>query len=245
MNMKEHRVVEEKKMEALKDPKEQKSNEISRLIDKTLASKHKVYLATDWHLYVGKEKNKPECHRCKNFKDIVKNVNEVMGKDDMLIYLGDLCDGEMENEKDEMKSILSTIPGHKVLVLGNNDLFTPAFYKACGFEYVTQSFEWNDMLFTHVPCKNDNKLNIHGHIHGYKTYWIPYSNQIDVAALDGRVKPVELKTVIASQPSYAKTIKEDPSHFDEGYTNTIEGCVSLFESVFEPSYLKPDPFPTE
>ena len=59
MNAKEHRVVEEKKMEALKDPKEQKSNEISRLIDKTLASKHKVYLATDWHLYVRKVKNKP------------------------------------------------------------------------------------------------------------------------------------------------------------------------------------------
>lgn len=130
------------------------------------------------------------------------------------------------------------------MVLGNNDLFQPAFYKSCGFEYVTQSFEWNDMLFTHVPCKNDNKLNIHGHIHGYKTYWIPYSNQIDVAALDGRVKPVELKTVIASQPSYAKTIKEEPSHFDEGYVNPVIDGVSLFESAFASSYLL-DPYPAE
>ena len=245
MNAREHRVVEEKKMEALKDPKEQKSNEVSRLIDKTMKSKNKIYLGTDWHLYVRKEKNKPECHRCKNFDEIIKNVNEVMGKDDLFIYLGDLCDGEMEHEKDEMKALLSTIPGHKVLVLGNNDLFTTAYYKSCGFEYVVQSFEWNDILFSHVPVKNDNNMNIHGHIHGYREYWIPYSNQIDVGALGGRVKPVELKTVITSQPSYAKTIKERPDKFNEGYTCTVGDCVSLFESVFEPSYLRPDPFPAE
>lgn len=242
MNQQQHRVVEEKKMEALKDPKEQKSNEISRLIDKTIKTKKKVYLGTDWHLYVRKEKNKPDCHRCKNFDTIIKNVNEVMGKDDLFIYLGDLCDGEMEHEKDEMKAILSTIPGHKVLVLGNNDLFPTQYYKGCGFQYVVQSFEWNDILFTHVPCKNDNKMNIHGHIHGYKTYWIPYSNQIDVAALDGRVKPVELSSVIASQPSYSKTIKECPDKFEEGYLNRVLDGMSIFEQAFATSYINEDPY---
>ena len=242
MNQQQHRVVEEKKMEALKDPKEQKSNEISRLIDKTIKDKNKVYLGTDWHLYVRKEKNKPECHRAKNFDLILKNVNEVMGKDDLFIYLGDLCDGEMEHEKDEMKAILSTIPGHKVLVLGNNDLFSTQYYKSCGFEYVVQSFEWNDILFTHVPCKNSNKMNIHGHIHGYKTYWIPFSNQIDVAACEGRIKPVELKSVIASQPAYSKTIKECPDKFEEGYLNHVLDGVSVFESAFITSYIQEDPY---
>lgn len=245
MNAQQQRVIEEKKMDALKDPKEQKSNEISRLIEKTMKSKNRIFLATDWHLYVRKEKNKPKCHRCKNFNEIIKNVNEVMGKDDLLIYLGDLCDGEMQNEKDEMKALLSTIPGHKVLVLGNNDLFTTQYYKSCGFEYVVQSFDWNDILFTHVPVKNDNKMNIHGHIHGYRTYWIPYSNQIDVAAFEGRIKPVELKTIIASQPAYAKTIKECPDKFEEGYTRTIYDGMSFFEAMYEPSYLQDDPYPSE
>jgi hypothetical protein len=36
--------------------------------------------------------------------------------------------------------------------------------------------------------------------------------------LDGRNKPVELKDVISAQKQYAKTIKEQPEHFNEGYT---------------------------
>jgi hypothetical protein len=76
-----------------------------------------------------------------------------------------------------------------------------------------------------MPCKNDNDTNIHGHIHGYKTYWIPYKNQVDVAALGGRVTPVELNKVIGAQKSYSKTIKEDKSHFEEGYYVTNTGDV--------------------
>jgi hypothetical protein len=77
------------------------------------------------------------------------------------------------------------------------------------------SFVWNDIIFTHVPVKNDHKMNIHGHIHGYRTYWLPYTNQIDVGAYEGRKKPVDLKFIINKQSSYAKTIKEVPEKFEE------------------------------
>ena len=177
----DNRDKEEKLVEKLKDPTETNESQIVRLINKTIKDKHKVYCATDWHLWVRKEKNKPECHRCKNFETIIKNVNETLTKDDLLIYLGDLVDGEFK-EKEELKAILKTLPGKKILVMGNNDLFTSQFYKSCGFEYVTQSFVWNNVLFTHMPVRNNNQLNVHGHIHGYRNYWIPYTNQIDVGA---------------------------------------------------------------
>lgn len=222
-------------MHSLQEPDEQHSPEISRLIDNTLKKHHKVYLATDWHLYIREKKNKPECHRCKNFDEIIRNVNAVMNEDDLLIYLGDLCDGEMVNESDEMKAILKTIPGKKILVRGNNDLFTAQYYKSCGFEYVVQSFEWKNILFTHVPCKNTNDMNIHGHIHGYRTYWVPYTNQIDVAACDGREKPVELSTVIATQPRYSKTIKVCPEKFATEYMVTVIEFVPV--NIFEASML--------
>ena len=241
-----NREKEEKLVDDLKDPTEKDSSKISKMIDACLKRWHKVYCATDWHLWIRKEKNKPECHKCKNFEDIIKKINETMTKDDILIYMGDLVDGEYQ-DKDELKSILKTIPGKKILVRGNNDLFTTAFYKSCGFCEVVESFVWHNVIFSHMPCKNDNDINVHGHLHGYKTYWIPYSNQIDVAALGGREHPVELDDVISAQKSYSKTIKEDPSHFEEGYYNTHIGLMNIFEEAMSydnPSFIF-DPFPAE
>lgn len=235
----DNRAKEEKLVEDLKNPDEKDSSKLSKMIDRCLKRWHKVYCATDWHLWVRKEKNKPECHKAKNFEEIIKNVNETMTKDDILIYLGDLVDGEFK-DKEELKSILKTIPGTKILVRGNNDLFDTTFYKSCGFTDVVQSFVWHNVIFSHMPCKNDNDINVHGHIHGYKTYWIPYTNQIDVAALGGREKPVELKKVIDSQKSYSKTIKEDKSHFEEGYY-VFNNESNIFNETMGDSFII-DPF---
>ena len=236
-----NREKEEKLVEDLKDPDEKDSGKLSRMIDQCLRRWHKVYCATDWHLWVRKEKGKSECHKAKNFEEILKSVNETMTKDDILIYLGDLVDGEFQ-DKEELKSVLKTIPGKKILVRGNNDLFTSTFYKSCGFCDVVESFVWHNVVFSHMPCKNDNDINIHGHIHGYKTYWIPYTNQVDVAALGGRVAPVELNKVMGAQKSYSKTIKEDKSHFEEGYYVFNPGHLnSFFQEVMNYSIIE-DPF---
>lgn len=233
-----NRAKEEKLVEDLKDPDEKDSSKIARMIDDCLKKWHKVYCATDWHLWVRKEKNKPACHKAKNFEDIIKNVNEIMTKDDILIYMGDLVDGEFK-DKDELKSILKTIPGKKILVRGNNDLFDASFYKSCGFSEVVPSFVWHNVVFSHMPIKNDNETNVHGHIHSdqYKpVYWIPYTNQIDVAAVGGRETPVELNKVISSQKAYSKTIKEDPSHFEEGYY-IFNNTSDVFNEVMGESFI--------
>ena len=241
-----NRQKEDKLMDSLSDPSESHSKEIAKLITSTLKSKHQVYLCTDWHLWKRKEKGKAACDRCKNFEEIFKNVNGTVKQDDLLIYMGDLVDGEFK-DKEALKAVLLTIPCKKVLVKGNNDLFDNAFYKSCGFEYVVQSFVWSDILFCHVPSKNDNNMNIHGHIHssanpkpGYSyppVYWIDYTNQVDVAWCGGRVKPVPLDEVIATQKSYSKHIKVDYSHMQEGYYPKM----STFDMVMTESYI-PDPF---
>ena len=220
------REKEEKLLKSLKDPNEDHSSQISKLINDTIKKGHKVYCATDWHLWTRLVKNKPACKKRKEFDKILKNINETLTKDDLLIYLGDLVDGEFQ-EKDELKSILLTLPGKKVMVLGNNDLFGAAFYKSCGFDYVVQSFVWNDIIFTHMPIKNNNTMNVHGHIHGYRTYWVPYTNQIDVGAYNGRNEVVPLNELIKKQKSYSKTIKEQPEHFNEGYSIQMD----LFNTI--------------
>ena len=113
---------EDKLNTSLKNPNSEHSLQIEKLIDDTIKKKHNVYLCTDWHLWVRKEKGSSECHKRKEFEEIIKNVNDIVTKDDVLINLGDLVDGEFK-DKDELKSILKTLPGKKILTIGNNDCF--------------------------------------------------------------------------------------------------------------------------
>ena len=193
----------------IKNAKPKYSREISELIVKALQTQHKVYLCTDWHLWRYDKSTRRIVQRS-DFKTIISNYNKIVKDGDVVINLGDLVGGECENKR-ALASVIQMLRGIKVLVRGNNDLFSDAYYINAGFKYVTPKFIFNDILFTHMPTENNNRLNIHGHIHGYRTYWIPYRNQIDVAVLDGRKKPVLLQKVIAAQPAYAKTVKVDTS----------------------------------
>lgn len=224
----DQRKKEDSLMKKLKDPDDKASDNraISKLINDTIRSGHKVYLATDWHLWLREEKDKPRCHKRSDFNSILNAVRDTVKHEDLLIYMGDLVDGEFQ-DKHALKTACLSLGVPMVMVVGNNDLFGDPFYKSCGFKYVVDSFEWGDVVFTHIPVKNDKSINVHGHIHGYRTYWLPYTNQIDVGAYNGRKKPVELRWLIKQQPAYAKTIKEQPEHFDEHAIAT-----SVFESAF-------------
>lgn len=228
-----NRQKEDKQLDKCKDC-EDKSNinkKISTLIDNCIKNKHKVYLITDLHLWLRDEKNKPSCHKRSDFDTVIKNINDTVGEDDVLINLGDIVDGEFKDKsllKDAIKSINCK---NKILLLGNNDIFDKSFYtNECGFLYAEYGFVWNDVVFTHMPKKDhDNAMNIHGHIHGYANYWVPYNKMIDVAYYDGRKKPVELKWLMNKLSSYAKHIKESPEHFEEYF--------DLFNSVMN-SYIE-------
>lgn len=236
----DQRKKEDKLMNDLKDPDLENSREIAKMINDCNRLGHKVWLATDWHLWLREEKDKPDCHKRSDFNQILNCIRERVGNDDLLIYLGDLVDGEFQ-DKNALKTALLSIGKKMVLVKGNNDLFTDDFYKSCGFKYVVQSFKWNNCLFTHVPV-DDNKcdLNIHGHLHGFHKYWIPYSNQIDVAWLGGRKEPVHLKNCMLAQPKYSKIVKVEPEHFGEHAILT-----DVFTRVFVNNGRVYDPFPDD
>lgn len=184
------------------DPK--KSSTIANLIDRTLESGRHVYLMTDWHLIKYDKDTKTFFTRLQA-KTIIKNCQAKINHDDLLIFLGDICDGEVE-KKDEIASMLQQIPGIKIMIRGNNDLLDDKWYTSHGFDYITPKFIWKDILFTHRPQDNQNKLNIHGHIHGSHKYYASeithYHNQIDVAYFGGREKPLELNWLIDQFPKY-------------------------------------------
>ena len=235
----DQRKKEDKLMKDLKEPDKEHSADISRLINNTIRAGHKVWLGTDWHLWLRDVKDKPKCHERSDFNTVLNNFKNKVGQDDLLIYLGDLVDGEFQ-DKDQLKATMQNLNKNMILVKGNNDLFTDAFYKDCGFKYVVESFVWSDVLFTHIPCANKNKVNGHGHLHSYHRYRIPYTNQIDVAWLGGRKEPVELMKVIKAQPKYSKIIIEEPEHFGEHFQEDLD----LFHQQFTSDRLY-DPYRDE
>lgn len=183
------------------------SHEIEQYIDSFLKNNKHVYLMTDLHLWKKNKSKEGHFKPSPNFDKIINNIKSI-NDEDLLIILGDLVDGEY-TDKETLKAILKTFPTNMILVRGNNDLFNKQFYHNCGFKYVVDAFTWHDILFSHFPLENNNRINVHGHIHGYRTYWIPYQNHVDVAAYGGREYPVDMGRIIDAQPSYKYTIKED------------------------------------
>lgn len=149
-------------------------------IDRILDNANGIYMGTDWHLW--KEKDGVMSKNPK-FDQIIRNCTTKLGMNDVLIYLGDLVDDEFTN-KEELKRVLLQIPGTKILVKGNNDIFDNEFYYQCGFKVVTDGFTWSEYTFTHYPSANTSRINFHGHLHGHEYYKNDYRNHADIYSDD-------------------------------------------------------------
>lgn len=214
---------------------EEHNREIDNLIDSTMKNGGRVWLGSDWHLFKRIKKGERACKKRVGFDKLVDNVKKKWKDGDLLIYLGDICDGEFKG-KNELGDVLRDIIGEKkcVLVRGNNDTFEDEWYKGCGWTYVVYRFKWNGILFSHPPVEHDYDMNIHGHIHfNYKQepdrvadYWVPYNNHICVFDKDGDL--IELKDVIRMLGEYKKHVKENKEKIDD-----IREIVDKNQNVFE------------
>lgn len=98
---------------------------------------------------------------------IIQNWLDVVNDNDIVINLGDVIFGNAY----ELKNILHSLPGKKILVRGNHDKHTNQWYLLSGFDVVCKSYEYKNVVFTHKPVDmvtyhNKNVLyNIHGHSH--------------------------------------------------------------------------------
>lgn len=182
----------------------EESDEINTLLNSAQRYHNNgIWLATDWHLWKY-DKKTSSIYKNKNFDTTIEMYKKMVKDGDVVIYLGDLVDDEFQ-DKEELRTLIQSLPGTKILVKGNNDLFDDDFYRSCGFVYVCYKFAWNDILFSHMPVENDYNLNCHGHIHGGMMYWIKYTNQVDVYTDDG--SPIPLEWAILGQKDYAKEVK--------------------------------------
>lgn len=128
----------------------------------------KIWLITDTHLghdAMVKYCGRPEDHSTRIIANLQKRVNA----GDLLIHLGDICIG-----KDEIWHgvLMNALPGVKrVLLLGNHDRKSVAWYLAHGWDFVCERFDGKyfgkKVAFSHIPLDDDGsfEINVHGHFH--------------------------------------------------------------------------------
>ena len=129
----------------------------------------KVWVITDTHF--NHEKLKTYCQRPDNFTDlIIKNWNQVVGSEDLVIHLGDVIIGDRRS----WKGIRACLPGKIALVMGNHDRdHSATWWMENGMDFACQGMVFRNIWLTHEPS---NALapgcdwNVHGHIHTSEYY---------------------------------------------------------------------------
>lgn len=97
---------------------------------------------------------------------ILANWKAMVGPDDIVIHLGDV----IFRQAYRLKEILNSLPGIKILTMGNHDnrTGTMAWFEKRGFYHVCKEYIAHDIVFSHKPIDMTGRselYNIHGHLH--------------------------------------------------------------------------------
>lgn len=103
---------------------------------------------------------------------IIKNWNNVVGKNDVVWFLGDFCFGR----RDIVKQYKDRLNGICHMILGNHDNYSDKIYLDAGFRTVSRYpvILKGKFILSHAPLQNVKKLksfyNIFGHVHSLKIF---------------------------------------------------------------------------
>lgn len=132
-----------------------------------------IYLISDTHFNhknIIAYENRPFSSIPEMNEALIRNWNEVVTDDDVVIHLGDVGLGQ----ESQLKTIVPQLKGHKILILGNHDNRPKAFYLDCGFQYVTRTFKFNykgiELYLSHEPVSRPGDgshydMHFYGHVH--------------------------------------------------------------------------------
>lgn len=111
----------------------------------------KIYLTTDTHLH--HDQMVELCGRPENHtKLILDNWRKTVTEDDLTIHLGDVTWNTTKLKED-----LATIPGRKILIMGNHDEKPAEWYMKNGFDFactdMSMEYRGHQLYFQHDPPK--------------------------------------------------------------------------------------------
>lgn len=167
------------------------------------------WLLTDTHFF--HQKMYEYCNRPVGFEKLIQDGLNIIGDNDVLIHLGDICIGDDEKAHEEF---IKPLKCKKWLVKGNHDGKSDTWYLNHGWDFVSEGIVFKKfgkkILLTHISAKDgDYDLNIHGHEHNgrEKSGKITYKNSKNrlLAIEYTDYKPVKLMNMV---DSYDKILRK-------------------------------------
>lgn len=170
-----------------------------------------IYITSDWHIFKNhytKEKNHV------NTSEIISWCKNNIKDDNVFLYLGDMSYRWInDKDKEEVKKIFKSLPGIKILVIGNHDEFSDGGdYEDYGFKYAVKDIYYKNIIFSHRPIDMSDKpgmLNIHGHKHHKDTEYHSMNGDANVNVYPSfhNNKPITLDRAINHKDWYMRNNK--------------------------------------
>ena len=193
------------------------------MINEKIKNGNQIWLTTDWHL-ITYNKETGAISKRSNYDEIIETFSQI-SEDDLIINLGDLIDSEVEDPfyLEMLREDISKIRASMILIRGNNDVLPNEFYTdTLGIDVFVDgnSFQYEDILFSHACEENDVRMNVHGHSHfSCRYYLIKPTNQVDIFNIDRT--PILFKDIDKVYEDYWKNNKiEDLTYM--GFKTTAD-----------------------
>jgi calcineurin-like phosphoesterase family protein len=139
-------------------------------------------------------------------EQIICNWKKLVMAEDTVYHLGDVILGRNA----ELASILSGLPGKKILIRGNHDRESDGWYERAGFSFVAQAVLVGGVYLTHAPqvtLPDGAVINVHGHLHAGTHRTGPSQDWCKLLSLeDDGYKPVELIDFVGFSPLKRKIL---------------------------------------
>jgi len=148
----------------------------------------KIFVISDTHFHhenIIRYSNRPFGSVEEMDKEMIKRWNKKVGKEDIVIHLGDFALG---SEK-EIKDLKDNLNGIIFLLKGNHD---HKLLRKAGFIIIKGTLEIGNIIFSHNPLKKEDIprgfINVHGHIHKKESL-----NGINISVEKMNYEPIELE----------------------------------------------------
>ena len=122
-----------------------------------------TFVTSDHHFGSYKLPSFLQVYAEKQEQELIEKWNSIVGKDDIVYYNGDFCDGSVM----DLCSYFKKLNGQIVLIRGNHDRFSDDLYKAV-FKDIVDEVVLKDLDLTihHVPSTpSHTSREVFGHLH--------------------------------------------------------------------------------
>lgn len=160
------------------------------------------YVIADTHFGHEMLRRKDYCDRPADADErMLKNIGNIVTKNDILIHLGDFCIGHDEGWHTSFWRFVK--PFKAWLIRGNHDKKTPTWYMKRGWDIISDGLVLNifgkQILLSHEPqnISRFDIINVHGHCHNpTRSQWNDDHHRL--VKMEHSYMPVNLRRVVGA-----------------------------------------------